>query len=119
MDIELRAAPRIEVSYAAVFVGDNVVGSATVTNLSVLGCAIETPEPMRCGDYLELRIMLPDEAPPVAIALAKVRWVGDRRAGLEFILVRREDQSRLRRLIGCRLHDQPMDERAPACEVGA
>jgi hypothetical protein len=37
---------------------------------------------------------------PLRIALAVVRWVKGRRAGLEFIRMAKEDQARLRRHIG-------------------
>jgi hypothetical protein len=37
---------------------------------------------------------------PLRIALAVVRWVKGRRAGIEFIRMAKEDQTRLRRHVG-------------------
>jgi hypothetical protein len=89
-----------------------MVGQGTVINLSVPGCAIQTDLPVQPGDYLELLLMTPDQARPLTVTLAKVRWAALQTAGIEFIRVRRDDQGRIQHLIG-----QVLDE--AAVEAGA
>ena len=93
--IELRSSPRLDVDYPTVFAGDKVVGEGTITNLSVPGCAIKTSKSLKEGDYLELRVLMPDRHVPLAIDVAKVRWIANGSVGLQFIRVRPEDQLRL------------------------
>src|ERR1041385_3012830 len=102
--IELRSSPRWTVDYPTVFSGDKVVGEGTIMNLSVPGCAIRTSKHLKEGDYLELRVLMPDCHPPLAIDVAKVRWIANGRAGLQFIRVRPEDQLRLAYHLRLALH---------------
>lgn len=99
MDTNLRSATRAAVTFPVRLSCDSKVGEGTVINLSVPGCAIETDLPVEPGDYLELRVMAPDQARPLAVELAKVRWTACHTVGIEFIRVRREHQSRIQRLI--------------------
>jgi hypothetical protein len=99
MDTNLRSATRAAVTFPVRLSCDSKVGEGTVINLSVPGCAIETDLPVEPGDYLELRVMAPDQARPLAVELAKVRWTDCHTVGIEFIRVRREHQSRIQRLI--------------------
>ncbi|WP_447976912.1 PilZ domain-containing protein [Candidatus Nitrospira bockiana] len=98
--LELRSTPRIAVECPTVFAGDQIVGEGTVVNLSEPGCAIKTGKPLKKGDYLELRVLMPELGPPLAIDLAKVRWAAGGHIGLQFISVRAEEQRRLARLFG-------------------
>lgn len=109
MDMELRSATRVAVTYPVRLSGDSMIGQGTVINLSAPGCAIETTLPVQPGDYLELHVMTPDQARPLTVELAKVRWAIEQKAGIEFIRVRRDDQSRLQRLI-----DRVIEEAAEA-----
>ena len=99
MDTDLRSAIRAAVTYPVRLSCDSKTGEGTVINLSVPGCAIETDLPVEPGDYVELRVMAPDQARPLDVELAKVRWTGCHTVGIEFIRVRREHQSRIERLI--------------------
>ena len=119
MDRESNATPGNAVCYPLVFSGDHVVGKGLVTKLSTPGGTIQTQQAVNPGDYLELRIKLPDQSPPLAIFLAKVRWVEEDSAGLEFILVREEDQNRLRRFIDLQPDHETMEEFACAGEQAA
>ncbi len=105
MERELRSAVRVAVNYPIRFRGDSVIGYGTVINLSAPGCAIRTSNPVRPGEYLELRMMTPDQARPLMVGLAKVRWAADDKAGIEFIRVRQDEQGRLQRLVGRILHE--------------
>ncbi|MEP7152742.1 MAG: PilZ domain-containing protein [Nitrospira sp.] len=99
MDMDLRTSIRAAVTYPVRLSSDSTTGEGTVINLSVPGCAIETDLPVQPGEYLELLVMAPDQARPLIVGLAKVRWTTDQKVGIEFIRVRRDDQSRIRRLI--------------------
>jgi hypothetical protein len=109
MGTELRSAVRVDVNYPVRFSGDSMIGQGTIINLSTPGCAIRTSMAMQPGDYLELRIMTPDQARPLTVSLAKVRWTMEETAGVEFIRVRRENQGRIQRLIDRLLHEPAAD----------
>lgn len=111
MDMELRSSMRVAVAYPVRLLSDSTIGQGTVINLSLPGCAVQTDLPVKPGDYLELQVMTPDQARPLTVGLAKVRWAAHQKAGIEFIRVRRDDQSRIQRLIG-----RSIDE--PAVETG-
>ncbi len=100
MDMDLRSSTRVTVAYPVRLAGDAMVGQGTLINLSAPGCAIETTLPVQPGDYLELHVMAPDQARPLTVGLAKVRWATEQKAGVEFIRVRQDEQNRLQRLIG-------------------
>jgi hypothetical protein len=105
MDRDHRSSTRAAVTYAVRLSSDSMTGEGTVVNLSVPGCAIETDLPVQPGEYLELLMMAPDQARPLAVELAKVRWTTQHKVGIEFIRVRRDDQSRIQRLIGPLLNE--------------
>jgi len=111
MEMELRSSMRVAVTYPVRLLSDSMIGQGTVINLSAPGCAVQTDLPVKPGDYLELQVMAPDQARPLTVGLAKVRWAAHQKAGIEFIRVRRDDQSRIQRLIG-RLLDESAVDRA-------
>jgi hypothetical protein len=71
------------------------VGEGTVTNLSAVGCTIETDEPLVKDRSIALRLLLPDQPESLPIEAAEVRWVNGRKAGLEFMQVDRTANLRL------------------------
>jgi hypothetical protein len=97
--MDLRTSPRIPVECPTVFSGDHIVGEGVVVNLSVPGCAIKTSKVLRKGDYLELRVLIPDQTSPLAVDLAKVRWEHNGHFGLQFIRMCPSDQDRLAQLL--------------------
>jgi len=119
MGKELNATTGIAGCYPVVFSGDDAVGKGLVMRLSTAGGIIKTQQAVNLGDYLELRVKLPDQSPPLAISLAKVRWIEGESAGLEFILVREEDQNRLRRFIDLQPQDESLEEFACVGEQAA
>jgi hypothetical protein len=76
-----------------------MVGLASVLNLTVPGCLVETGLHLKPGQSLQIKIMLPG-GKSLACTLAVVRWVNGRRAGVEFIRMSEEDQARLRWQVG-------------------
>lgn len=90
-----RYSPRVPVEGSAVFANDTLTGEGRVIDLSLPGCLLETPKSVRSGDYVQLKLSLPDQKPPMNVPLAVVRWVAGNRLGLEFIRSSEEDQARL------------------------
>ena len=65
----------------------STVGEGTITNLSAVGCTIETDQPLLADQNVALRLMLPDQRESLPIDEAHVRWVHGNLAGIEFIQV--------------------------------
>ena len=99
MVVKLRCRERVDADLPVMFAGETYVGEGTVLNLSIPGCAIQSWERVQPGSYLEMRLLLPDSAPPLRVGVAKVRWCDERRFGVEFIQVPGGDQVRLGQLI--------------------
>ena len=64
-------------------------------DVSLPGCLLESAATLRAGDYVQLRLFLPDLQSPLHVPLAAVRWVEGNRIGLEFIRTSQEEQNRL------------------------
>jgi hypothetical protein len=73
----------------------SAIGEGTITNLSALGCTIETRQPLQEDRSIALRLLLPDRDESLPIGLAHIRWVRGNRAGIEFIQVDRTANLRL------------------------
>lgn len=97
--MKLRYCTRVDTRLPVLFAGESFVGEGTVLNLSVPGCAITSKKVVRSGSYLELKVLLPDQTPPLSVGLARVRWCQGRYFGVEFIRMPGHDQVRLGRLI--------------------
>ncbi len=77
--MHLRYARRYQVHCPITLLGDHLVGEGTVRNVSTV------------------RVLLPDQAVPMKVDLAVVRWSRGREFGLEFLRMQQEEQDRLRR----------------------
>ena len=73
----------------------SVVGEGTITNLSAVGCTIETHEPLQENQHLALRLLLPDRQESLPIEVGQVRWVQGNRAGIAFSQIDRTANLRL------------------------
>jgi len=78
---------------------DAVKGEGRLLNLSLGGGAIESPVAVSRGDYLKLQIQLPDQATPLEIDLAPVRWVEGKTFGVEFITMQPSAKHTLNRCV--------------------
>ena len=90
-----RGLYRISLAYPAMFCLKSTVGEGTITNLSAMGCSIETNEPLFTKQQLALRLLLPDKPDSLPIDAAEVKWVRGTRAGVEFVHIEREANLRL------------------------
>ena len=90
-----RGLYRLSLNYPAMYCVMSTVGEGKISNLSAVGCSIETHEPLSQNQQVALRLLLPDKAESLPIEAAEVRWVNGTRAGVEFIQVEREANLRL------------------------
>ena len=90
-----RGLYRIVLTYPAMYCVTSTVGEGEISNLSAMGCSIETDEPLLKNQQVALRLLLPDRVESLPIDAAEVRWVQGKRAGVEFVQVEREANLRL------------------------
>ena len=90
-----RGLYRLALTYPAMYCVTSTVGEGKITNLSAVGCSIETDEPLFKDQQVALRLLLPDKAESLPIDTADVKWVNGTLAGVEFIQVEREANLRL------------------------
>ncbi len=79
--------------------GGYLVGEGTVRNVSTGGWKVESDQAVKPGNCFALRVLLPDQAQPMKVDLAAVRWSSGREFGLEFLHMDPEEQERLRRFL--------------------
>jgi len=78
---------RLPVTYPAMYCGMSTIGEGTITNLSAVGCTIETDEPLLADQDVALCLLLPDQQESLPIELAHVRWAHGKQAGIKFVQV--------------------------------
>lgn len=100
-----RYSGRVSVNCSAMFAGENVVAEGRILDLSLPGCLMESSKRMSAGEYIQLRLFLPDHQGPLHVALAAIRWAEGSKVGIEFIRTSHAEQHRLeqflRRASGC------------------
>ena len=82
-----RGLYRLPLTYPAMYCVTSTVGEGKITNLSAMGCSIETDEPLNQNQQVALRLLLPDQSESLPIDTAEVKWVQGTHAGIEFIQV--------------------------------
>jgi c-di-GMP-binding flagellar brake protein YcgR len=97
--MESRYSIRIPVEGSVVFAGEAVIGEGRVIDVSLPGCLMESLESAKPGDYVQLKLFLPDQPPAISVPLAVVRWAEGNRVGVEFIRASEDDQTRLTRFV--------------------
>ncbi|MBI3355370.1 MAG: PilZ domain-containing protein [Nitrospirae bacterium] len=100
---ERRQFPRFVVQFPITLFQEGIMlGDGVSDDLSAGGCAAESQAVVGKGDYVTLRLYLPDHpdpTTPVMVDLAAVRWTNQQKVGLEFITMPSGDQQRLRRYV--------------------
>ncbi|MCS6287614.1 MAG: PilZ domain-containing protein [Nitrospira sp.] len=81
------------------FAGENVVAEGRILDLSLPGCLMESSKKMSAGEYIQLRLFLPDYQAPLHIALAAIRWAEGSKVGIEFIRTSQPEQHRLEQFV--------------------
>jgi len=97
--MESRYSARVPVECSVVFAGEALIGEGRVVDVSLPGCLMESPEAVKPGDYVQLKLFLPDQEPAIRVPLAVVRWAQGSRVGVEFIRSSEDDQIRLTRFV--------------------
>lgn len=97
--VEARSSERIALQCSIVIANGIQVGEGRVLDVSVHGCLVEGPVLVKVGDYLQLRLFLPDPDPSICVALAAVRWAQDLRFGVEFIKVDKKHRACLNHFV--------------------
>ncbi len=85
---------------------DDFEVEAKALDLSAGGCSGECPVPLSVGTELRLSIFLKDHRWPIRVDGAVVRWVFEKRFGLEFFQIRPTVQDRIRQYIRDHRHDE-------------
>ncbi|MFQ5992618.1 MAG: PilZ domain-containing protein [Nitrospiraceae bacterium] len=97
--MELRQNPRFPLLCPISFAGDNITGTGTVMNVSLGGWKIVGNQDVPQGAYLEMRVGLPDNDPPMKVELAVVRWSKGREFGAEYLRMDADQKKRLRQFV--------------------
>jgi hypothetical protein len=98
--MEVRRAQRFPVHFHSVFSGPTLSESVgTIVNLSEGGCCVHTDSQVYAGIQLTLHLHVPDEASPIRIERAAVRWNRGRELGVGFFIVAPPHQARLDHLL--------------------
>ena len=91
--------PRHRARCSITFSGKAASGAGTVTNLTNIGCKVESDKGVPEGAGLALRISLLDHEAQINVDEAVVIWSKGRQFGLRFIEIVPQAQERLRRFV--------------------
>jgi hypothetical protein len=94
-----RSHSRIPVSCFLYYLGEGVVGTGKVCDLSVQGWRIEGDKPVSVGMRLTLRVFLPDEPKAIDIEGVMVQWIKDGAFGLENVEVDAVAEARIKKFV--------------------
>jgi hypothetical protein len=94
-----RSHSRVPVSCFLYYLGEGLVGTGKVCDLSVKGWRIEGDKPVTIGMKLTLRVFLPDQPKAIDIEGVTVRWVKDRVFGLETVRMNANAEARIQRFV--------------------
>lgn len=95
-----RKFPRFPASIPSILVQrDRLRYNASLCDVSLKGCRVESVIKPFTGMQLEISLQLPGEATPITIDNATVRWTGSHGIGIEFLKVSPDQLKRLNHLI--------------------
>jgi hypothetical protein len=96
----VRKFPRYPVTMSSILVQkDKLRYNASLRDLSLKGCRIESVIRPFTGMQVEISLQVPGEATPITISNAAVRWTGSHGIGVEFLAVAPPHQDRLNRIV--------------------
>lgn len=75
---------------------EGLIGEGCVYDCSSSSPTLSQPEQLHPGDYVKLRLWLPDESVGVFVELAEVQWIKNHWINVEVLSISPEDQARLR-----------------------
>ncbi len=96
----VRKFPRFPVTIPSTLIQqDRLRYNASLRDLSVKGCRVESIIRPFTGMQVELHLELPGEATPITVTKAAVRWTGTHGIGMEFLTIAPPQQERLNRIV--------------------
>ena len=78
---------------------EGLTGDGCIYDLSSPSPTISQPERLHPGDYVKLRLWLPDESSCIFVELAEVQWVKHHWIKVPLLITSPEDQVRLRQFM--------------------
>ena len=93
--IECRSSKRVALQCSIIVATGVQTGEGGVLNVSNSGCLVEAPVLIKAGDYLQMRLFLPDTDLSMCVSVAVVQWALGFRFGVEFIEVDERHRTRL------------------------
>ncbi len=97
--MEKRKTPRFKVHLPILFSEYNVTGEGIVVDLSLGGCSFHSGQKVKRGEYLKLRISIPNQDSPLVVDHAEVRFSGRQLFVLQFLAMQPQEQARLSRFL--------------------
>lgn len=94
-----RSHSRVPVSCFLYYLGEGLVGTGRVCDLSVKGWRIDGDKPVTVGMKLTLRVFLPDQPKAIDIEGVLVQWVHDRQFGLEIVNMNASAEARIHEFV--------------------
>ncbi len=94
-----RSHCRVPVSCFLYYLGEGLVGTGKVCDLSVKGWRIDGDKPVTVGMKLTLRVFLPDEPKAIDIEGVIVQWVHERVFGLEIVNMNATAEARIQQFV--------------------
>ncbi|MGE0645736.1 MAG: hypothetical protein AB7P24_18915 [Nitrospira sp.] len=75
---------------------DGLIGEGCIFDLSSSSPTISQPEKLHTGDYVMLRLWLPDDGSSIFVEVAEVQWVKNHWIKVDVLTTTPDDQARLR-----------------------
>ncbi|HKY72579.1 MAG TPA: PilZ domain-containing protein [Nitrospira sp.] len=100
-----RYSDRVSVKCPVIFTLGSMVGEGEVQDLTNPGCMIQSPAHVCKGEYLQLKMYLPELKAPLSVEMGVVRWTNGPRFGVEFIKMSGTDRALLAQFIS--RHQRP------------
>ncbi|MBI4002831.1 MAG: PilZ domain-containing protein [Nitrospira defluvii] len=94
-----RSHSRVPVSCFLYYLGEGLVGTGKVCDLSVKGWRIDGDKPVTVGMKLTLRVFLPDQPKAIDIEGVMVQWVKERTFGLEIVSMNATAEARIHEFV--------------------
>ena len=86
---------------------EGLTGEGCIYDLSTSSPTISHPEHLHPGDYVKLRLWLPEESACIFVELAEVQWVRHHWIKVDMLITSPGDQARLRQFISVEDQSSP------------
>lgn len=98
--MDLRRQKRFSVKLQSMMIGGpRKEWAGAIINLSKTGCLVECDAQVYAGMSVAIRIEVPEEAAPILVERAAVRWNRGRQVGVSFVSMAPPQQERLNQLL--------------------